>query len=157
MVPLRHNSDIYVSLIVQEIAEALFFMIRVLKRKEITVKQVLKIDFCGTKDLKVSLYHHFMFRGENSFSAEQNSVSYLKSFDPQADWPSFLSLISEIYKEIFTDLGLAVAGEKTIKTAIKTNIMQTIRDMDSLRREYRSAGMPSLDINEILLKWNAGT
>lgn len=153
VVPLRHNSDIYVSLIVQEITEALFFMVRVLKRKEINVKQVLKIDFHGIRDLKVSLYHHFLFRGENSFSAEQDSVSYLKSLDPQADWPSFLSLIGEICKEILADLGLTVADEKNIKT----NITQTIRDMDSLRTEYRSARMPSLNINEILLKWNAGT
>jgi len=157
VVPLRHNSGIYVSLIVQEIAEALFFMVRVLKGKEKTEKQVLKIDFYGIRDLKVSLYHHFVYRGENSFSAEQDSVSYLKSFDPQDDWPSFLSLIGEIYKEIFADLGLAVAGEDTIKTAIKSNVMQTIRDMDSLRREYRTARLPSLDISQILLNWIAIT
>jgi hypothetical protein len=153
VVPLRHNSDIYVSLIVEEIAEALFFMIRILKTKDIAAKQVLKIDLYGIKGLEVSLYHRFVYRRENSFSSEQTSVSYLKSFDPKADWPSFLSLISEIYKEIFTDLGLTAVGEGTIKTAIKTNVMQTIRNMGSLRREYRSAGMPSLPINEILQKW----
>lgn len=149
VVRLKQNSGIYVSLIVREIAEALFFMTRILKKKDIGASQIIKIDLHGTAGLEVSLYHQFVFRGGWSFSKEQTSVSYVRSFDPQANWASFLSIISEIYKEIFIDLGITDADDEIIKI----NTMQTIQDVDTLRTEYSDAGIQRLSVNEILIEW----
>lgn len=135
--------------IVLDVAEALFFLVRVMKMKEVKTEQILRMDLHGISGLQVfpfSREHTFLFsRRTWSFSKETDYLSYEKKFNPKKKWVSFFNLLCEIYKDICIDLGVIDIGDETVAQ----NVKEIVRSMYSLSTTYSGRGLKALSLKEI--------
>lgn len=149
IIPLRWHPEqgkYYLNWIVYDIGEILLFVVRVMKKKAIEIEQQLRLDFHGIKGLKISPFSdRFSIRSfEYSFSREQESLSYEKTFNPKEKWVYFFNLICEIYKDICIDLGIIGMKDETIKQ----NVREIISTMHYLRTAYPSSGLQDIPLEE---------
>jgi hypothetical protein len=151
VIPFLYDSykqEYYLDSIVRDIAEVLFFIVRVMKIKEVKMEQTLRIDLHGTKGRKMSLFSGSFFHREWAFSEEQDYISYQKTFNPTEKWFSFFKLLCEIYKDICVDLGVSNISDEEV-----TNIVtETVRSMQSLRTSCSPSGLQALSFKEIIGK-----
>ena len=138
--------------IIREIAEALFFLVRIMKKNGVKVEQVLKVDLHGIRGLQVFPFSpprnllSLFSRRVSLFSEDQNFVSYQRTFNPKEKWVSFFKLLCEIYRDICIDLGIIDLKDK----AVSQNVRTIVRSMQSLRTTYSGCGLQRVSLEEIL-------
>jgi len=146
VVPLYTEEEKYsLNWIVGDIARALFFIVRVMKKKGVKTEQTLGIDLHGIKGLRVFPFPRYRSLREWAFSEEQDSVFYQKTFNPKEKWVFLFNLLCEIYKDICIDLGIVQIKDGTVVQ----NVKQIVREMDTLRTTYTPAGLERLSLDEI--------
>lgn len=151
----REDSEVkyyHLHLIMAEIAEPLFFLVRVMKLKEIKTEYKLKLDLHGVSGLQVSPFSRksafWLSRKTWSFSEDADSLSYQKTFNPKEKWVSVFNLLCEIYKEICIDLGIIDIKDENISQ----NVKEVISSMRALRTTYSGRGLERVSLDEIFGK-----
>jgi len=146
VVPLNTEEEkYYLSWIVDDIAQALFFIVRVMKKKGVRTEQTFRIDLHGIRGLRVLPFFRYRSLREWAFSEEQDFIFYQKTFNPKEKWVFFFNLLCEIYKEICIDLGIVEIKNETVTQ----NVKEILCAIDSLRTTYTSAGLEHLSLDEI--------
>jgi len=140
----------YLHWIMSDIAEPLFFLVRVMKLRKVETGQILRVDLHGISGLQVFPFYEHIFpilRGRNtwSFSKETNYLSYEKTFNPKQEWVFFFKLLCEIYKDICIDLGVIDIRDETAAQ----NVKEVLRSMRSLRTKYSGRGLNALSLQEV--------
>jgi hypothetical protein len=139
----------HLHLIMSEIAEPLFFLVRVMKLKEVKIEHTLRLDLHGIGGLQVfpfSREHMFwLSRRTWSFSEEANFLSYQKTFNPKEKLVSLFNLLCEIYKDICIDLGIIDIEDETVSQ----NVKQIVGSLHTLRTTYSGRGLERLSLEEI--------
>ena len=147
VVPLLADENKYcLSWIVGDIAETLFFIVRVMKKKGVKTEQTLRIDLHGIRGLRVLPFARYWSHREWAFSDGEDFVFYKKTFNPKEKWVFFFNLLCEVYKDLCIDLGIVQIKDETVEQ----NVKQIIREMDTLRTTYTTAGLEGLSLDEIL-------
>ena len=132
-----------------DVGEPLFFLVRVMKLKEVEIEHTFKLDLHGISGLQV-----FPFSRERaflpsrrtwSFSEDADFLSYQKTFNPKEKWISLFNLLCEIYKEICNDLGIFDMKDETVSQ----NVKKIVSSMRSLRTTYSGRGLERLSLEEI--------
>jgi hypothetical protein len=149
LIPFRHYSNIKeysLSLIFQDFAELLFFVVRLLKEKKVASEQTVRLDFHGIRALPMVLFADlFPWRRESAFSGEQDYIYYEKQFAPQEKWATIYSLLCGIYRDICIDLGIVDISDDDVKR----NVRDIIVRIDSLWTTYTSSGLQAVSSKEI--------
>ena len=136
--------------IVHDVAEPLYFLARVMKNKGVKTEQALKLDLHGIAGLEVIPFGgdrpFFPIRGYSfSFSEDQDSISYQKTFNPKERWVSFFNLLCEIFKDICIELGVIDIKDERVAQSVK----EIVGLMRSLRTTYSGRGLAALSLEEI--------
>jgi len=131
--------------IVNDIAEALFFIVRVMKKKGVKTDQTLRIDLHGIRGIRVFPFSRYRSIREWAFSEEQDFIFYQKTFNPKEKWVFLFKLLCETYKDICVDLGVVEIKDETVAQ----NVKQIVREMDNLRTAYQPSGLDALSLKEI--------
>lgn len=146
VIPLLTEAEkYYLNWIVNDIAEALFFIVRVMKKKGVKTDQTLRIDLHGIRGLRVFPFSRYRSIREWAFSEEQDFIFYQKTFNPKEKWVFLFKLLCEIYKDICVDLGVVEIKDETVAQ----NVKQIVREMDNLRTAYQPSGLDALSLKEI--------
>lgn len=142
--------------IIQEIAEPLYFLARIMKKKGVKTEQTLKVDLHGISGLQVfpfsrphgllSLYS----RREWSFSEDENLFSYQGIFNPKEKLVSLFRILCEIYRDICIDLGIIDLKDEEVSQ----NVEKIVRSMHTLTTTYSGPGLQRLSLEEILGEQN---
>lgn len=152
--PWGVNSDeqgtyTYLFWLMVDIAESLFFVVRILKKYGIETEQNILFKLKGIAGLKVvpySIRHRFLIsRSIRSFADDEDTISYEKIFNSNDEWNSFYRMLCDIYKEICVDLGIFDLREEVVSS----NIRKVITNMQSLRTTYSGCGLNSIPLKEI--------
>jgi len=146
VIPLLVEEEKYcLSWIVNDIAQALFFIVRVMKKKGVKTEQTLRIDLHGIRGIRVLPFFRYWSHREWAFSEGEDFVFYQKTFNPKEKWVVLFNLLCEIYKEICIDLGIVEIKDETVAQ----NVKNIVREMDTLRTTYTPAGLEALSLDEI--------
>lgn len=148
VMPLSQNSEAgryYLSWIIGDIAEALFFVVRIMKKKRVRTEQALRIDLHGIGGLEVLPFQRALLIRKWSFSTKQDAISYKKTLNPEEKWSFFFNLLCEIYRDICIDLGVIDMRDEYVKQ----NVNQIINSMETLRTSYSPSGLEALSLKEI--------
>ena len=135
----------YLSWIVHDIAEAYFFIVRIMKKKGVETEQTLKLDLHGIRGLQVFPFPRYFSIRKWAFSEDENFISYQKTFNPQEKWVFLFNLLCEIYKDICVDLGVIEIKDDTVTR----NVRQIVKEMDTLRTTYQPSGLEALSLEEL--------
>lgn len=117
-----------------------------MKKKGVKTEQTLRIDLHGIRGLRVLPFARYWSHREWAFSDGEDFVFYKKTFNPKEKWVFFFNLLCEVYKDLCIDLGIVQIKDETVEQ----NVKQIIREMDTLRTTYTTAGLEGLSLDEIL-------
>lgn len=135
--------------IVHDVAEPLYFLVRVMKNKGVKTEQALKLDLHGISGLRVSPFSRertsWLSIRTWTFSEETDSHSYQKTFNPKEEIVSLLNLLCEIYRDICVDLGIIDISDDTVSQ----NVKEIVGSMRSIRTTYSGRGLERLSLEEI--------
>ena len=135
--------------IVHDVAEPLYFLVRVMKNRGVKTEQALKLDLHGISGLRVSPFSRelisWLSRRTWSFSEDTDSHSYQKTFNPKEKLVSLFNLLCEIYRDTCDDLGVIDISDETVSQ----NVKKIVGSMRSLRTTYSGRGLERLSLEEI--------
>ena len=135
--------------IVSDVAELLYFVVRMMKLKGVKTEQTLRLDLHGISGRQVFPFSResafWLSRRTWSFSKDQDSISYQKRFNPQEKFVSLFNLLREVYKDFCIDLGVTGIKDEIVAQSVK----EIVGSMRSLRTTYSGRGLERLSLEEI--------
>lgn len=103
--------DHYADNMIKEIYHNIFFITRILKKKNIVKEYIIQFNLYNMKGYPFYFTEHFR---EYFYLPPKHKNSFEYSFNTGDDWEQFKPLFYRIYKDIITDFGITGFDEKTI-------------------------------------------
>lgn len=140
------SRDHYVDNMIREIYDNIFFITRILKKKNIVKEYIIQFNLYNMKGYP--FYFTTTFRASYYLPPKyKNSFEY--SFNTGDDWEQFKPLFYRIYKDIITDFGIIRLDERTIDKR-NYNILKT---SSFLYTRFPKIGIPAVKVEEFGYKF----
>jgi hypothetical protein len=128
------------------ISSFLFFALRILKKKNVVANQRIHVELTGLRDLNVVVGRGVLSALEEySFSKNDTKIVYERDIDASEKWSKAFLVTCDIYRDLYKDLGIMEIAD----TRIRDNVKAILIDIDDLRTEYTTPGIPRVDLKEV--------